>query len=163
MRNNILKSSLSLLLILPLGDVFAYSLKNNANVAQPISSNVTYLQEKNDLYVLFNNSESALQSLIINVQKDVGSNLDKKVHIYYKDKSFYKSAVKVQKVLLKSRIKKNNIHLLKAKDTSYPLYVEVRELTSNKYPCRARIGEQIIYQPIKPCATNNNNKIQLKN
>ncbi|QLB12353.1 pilus assembly protein RcpB [Bisgaardia hudsonensis] len=162
MINRILKLSLSLLTILSLNDAVAYSLKNNANVAQPLSS-IVPLVEKTDLYVLFNNSESAQQNLLLNVKKNVGSNLDKEINIYYKDKSYYKSAVKIQKVLLDARIHRNKIHLLKAKNAIYPLYVEVQELAGNTYPCRARIGEQIIYRPQQPCATNNNNNVQLKN
>lgn len=165
MRYSIFKIILGLTLTaLPFSNAVAYSLKNNANVAHPITSKLQPFSEKTNLYVLFDNSEVALKNLTFNVQKDVGSNLGKKIFIYYIDKLHYQSAVKIKKVLLKQGINKNNINILKTtKKSFYPLYVEVQEITGQKYPCPSKIGEQVIFSPYKPCAINSNNKVQLKN
>lgn len=162
MRKLIAALALGSALTISAGNVFAYSLPQNNQPAQPKeNTHFVHDEENTALLVLPNYSQASMHNLLENLKKEVGRDHHKTVTIFWTDRSSKESAVKIQRVLLANHLKQKNITLKKSVDNAvYPLYVEVKHMQPRPTNCHSGVIGSSIERKLG-CAINHNQRIQL--
>ncbi|AFI45552.1 TPA: protein RcpB [Pasteurella multocida] len=140
-------------------------LVTNTNVAQPVQLDGFSRTQLVNRYVVSEYSDVVYHNVLYSVLRDVGSDMNKRVHIIWSNKESEKKATGMRKFLINKGVEAASIKLVRSeyKKALYPLYVEVSRIGTKRANCRIDTAEDMMsWDGLNPCATKSNQRIQLK-
>ena len=140
-------------------------LVNDTSVAQPTQNSMFNRTQLVNRYTLPDYSNVSYSNMYQAIIRDIGSDKQKQVNIVWRDATAKKAAAKIRARLVKDGINSKSIYIEKKahKAKTYPIYVEVAQITAKKAICTPKTGEVVFWNSNETsCAIKSNQRVQLK-
>ena len=148
MRKLVISATITLASITAPATTFAINeLVQDSSVVQPTQNSEFNRTQLVNRYVLPDYSNISYSNLYNSVIRDIGSNKQKEINIVWRDATAKKAAAKIRARLVKDGINSKSIYIEKKahKAKTYPIYVEVAQITAKKAICTPKTGEVVFW------------------